>query len=297
MSNNPLQRIADLEAQVAEERAEKEDLGRRPREATVPDAGAMAESIATAIDARLIRTEQRLREDFVMKFAALFEPIIERTTNRTVALERRLDEAGASQEALEGRLQAHLDEVGARLSDFTREQDGRLIAFSTALESHHAKNDEALALLHRHVQACNSLAQATVRAAETCQGFERDYEGAVVRAEGDRVALVKRAEGELAAFARQVKEKLSAVVEPTLREAERQARSRLRRHAEWAGALALGAVVMFGLMWLASPDGSAAVDAARWRRWQGGFTQSQAERMNRMLDQFEREEQSRAQGR
>lgn len=295
MSNNPLQRIADLEAQLADMTAEKEELKQQPSATKPVDAEGLAAAIAEVIDARLIKTEQHLREDFVGKFAAFFEPIIERTTSRAVALEKRLDEAGAGQGALEQRLRTHLDEIDARFAEMNGEQDARLTRFSKTLENHHAKNDAALALLQQYVQTCRALALATAGAVEACQGFKRDYEETVAKAEGDRTALAKRVEGELTAFAREIRRRLQDAVESALKDAERRARSTFRRQVEFVGALALGAIFLFGLLWMASPDGSAALDAARWRRWQGGFTQGQAERLNKVLEEIDKEDQFRAQ--
>jgi len=282
MSNNPLQRIADLEAQLADTTAEKEELGKLLQAAKTMDIEGLAIAIAAAVDASLVKNVQYLREDFVGKFAAHFEPIIERTTNRMSGLEKRLDEAEVDQDGVERRLRQHLGEI-----------EERLTGFSISLESHHSKNDAALGLLWQHVQASRTLAQVTVDAAGACKSFRSDYEATVAKAEDDRGVLAKRIEGEVTAFARAVTRRLRDTVEPTLKEMERQGRSQFRRQVEWLSVFALGALIMFGVMWMASPSGSTVLDAARWRKWQQGYSQEQIDRLNKVFAEIEAEEQGR----
>ena len=292
-----MQRIADLEAEVAALTAEKGELESKAQGTQPLDVEALAGTIAEVIDARLRRTEQGLREEFVTKFAALFEPIIERTTNRVVKLEEREEKAEERQEALEQRLGTHLDEVGAQFDGLAAMLNAQFVGLSDMLASHHAVTGQALGSLDEYVRKAEGLAGSTVEAAEACRGFKQDYEQAVGRAEGDRLALVAWMEGELGVFTRGLREQARDVFEPILVRGRREARSQLRRQVEWVCVFALGAAVMCGLMWLAAPDGQAMTDAAKWRQWQQGFQPAQAERLNRVLAEIEAEKRLSERGR
>src|SRR5215204_3979502 len=171
MSNNSMQRIADLQAEVAALTAEKGELESKAQGARPLDVEALAGTIAAVIDTRLKMTEQNLREEFVTKFAALFEPILERTKEKVVKLEEREDEAEGRQEKLEERLRSHLDEVGTQF-------DG----LADMLASHHAATGQALGSLDKYVRKAEGLARSTTEAAEACRSFKQGYEQAVEKA-------------------------------------------------------------------------------------------------------------------
>jgi hypothetical protein len=292
-----MQRIADLEAEVAALTAEKQELESKAQGTKPLDVEALAGTIAEVIDARLRRTEQGLREEFVTKFAALFEPIIERTTGRVVRLEEREDEAEDRQETLEERLRRHLDEVGAKFDGLAGMLDAKFVGLSDMLVSHKACTDEALGMMGECLRKWGALAAATVEAAESCQSFKRDYEQTVEKAESDRAILVARMERELGTFAWKLRETATNVIEPALVRAQREARTQFRQRVQWLCVFALGAAVMCGLMWMASPGGQTAMDAAKWRQWQQGFQPAQVERLNRVLAEIEAEKQPLERGR
>src|SRR5215204_2483933 len=206
MSNNSMQRIADLEAEVAALTAEKGELESKAQGTQPLDVEALAGTIAEVIDARLRRTEQGLREEFVTKFAALFEPIIERTTNRVVKLEEREEKVEERQGALEERLRRHLDEVGEKFDGLVAMLDKQFVGLSDTLASHHAVTGQALGSLDEYVRKAEGLAGSTTEAAEACQSFKRDYEQTVEKAESDRAVLVSRMESELGTFAWKLRE-------------------------------------------------------------------------------------------
>lgn len=292
-----MQRIADLQAEVAALTAEKRELESKAQGTQPLDVEALAGTIAEVIDARLRRTEQSLREEFVTKFAALFEPIIERTTNRVVKLEERGEKAEEGQDALEERLRKHLDEVGEKFDGLAAMLDTRFGGLSATLASHKASTNKALGMMGECLQKWGALAVAMVEAAESCQRFKRDYEQTVEKAESDRAILVSRMGSELSNFTWKLREKATNVIEPMLARAQREARTQFRQRVEWLCVFALGTVVMCGLMWLASPDGQTAIDAAKWRQWQRGFQPAQAERLNRVLAEIEAEKQRLERGR
>ena len=85
MSTNLMQRIADLEAQVAALTAENNTLRVRSNGNGHFDSEKMAE----AIGARIERSGQLLREDFTGKLAGLISPYVESTLRRCAEIEGR----------------------------------------------------------------------------------------------------------------------------------------------------------------------------------------------------------------
>src|SRR5215204_6018569 len=140
------------------------------------------------------------------RYAALFEPIIERTTNRVLKLEECEEKAEERQDKLEERLRRHLDEVGEKFDGLAAMLDKQFVGLSDMLASHHAVTGQALDSLDKYVRKAEGLAGATVEAAESCQSFKRDYEQTVGKAESDRAILVSRMESELGTFAWKLRE-------------------------------------------------------------------------------------------
>src|SRR4028118_2353424 len=88
MSSNPMQRISDLEAEVAALTAENQSLKASQRNGHAhPQLN--PQELAEAIGSRLTRVEQNLREDFVGKFAGILLPPLENFNKRVADAEER----------------------------------------------------------------------------------------------------------------------------------------------------------------------------------------------------------------
>jgi uncharacterized protein YdiU (UPF0061 family) len=96
MSNNPMKRIADLEAQNAALVAENTSLKTRSNGNGHLDAGKLAEVVGLRVD----RAGQLLREDFTGKLAGLISPYIDSTIRRCAEVEEK-------QEDVEEKFEAH----------------------------------------------------------------------------------------------------------------------------------------------------------------------------------------------
>jgi hypothetical protein len=52
----------------------------------------------------------------------------------------------------------------------------------------------------------------------------------------------------------------------------------------------VGIAVSSGVAWVTQPSSKQLLDAARWRHWQEGFTPEQADRINGLLKEIEKED-------
>lgn len=102
MSNNPLQRIGDLEARVASLTAENNSLKLRSNGTGHLDTDKLVESVGLRID----RSGQLLREDFTGKLAGLISPYIDKTIKDCAAV-------GDGQIELEAKFEEHKKAVAA----------------------------------------------------------------------------------------------------------------------------------------------------------------------------------------
>lgn len=277
-----MQRISDLEAQVAALSTENQALkiSRNGHATQQPD----PEKLAEAIGARLVRIEQNLREDFVGKFAGTFLLALETITKRVVDAEERQTE-------IERRLVTHKDEIAKMLEDANKEQLATLRRFNAAIGKHHEKNEATLAAQQEAVAACGYAARVTADAAAACVNFKQDYQDTAHSAKLAMVEAKNQMQHDLGEFARGLTEKSEAAVEPAMRRLRNLSESQIEWRVKWS---IVGFVIcMFvaaAVSWLASPSPYVMIDAARWRNWQAGnFTQQQADRVNNLLKEIEQE--------
>lgn len=106
MSNNPMQRVADLEAQVAALIAENTSLKARTNGNGHLDTNKLIEAVGSQID----RSGQILREDFTGKLAALIAPYIDSTIRRCAEVEKQQGE-------LEKKFEQHRKAVGGSAAE------------------------------------------------------------------------------------------------------------------------------------------------------------------------------------
>jgi dihydroxyacetone kinase DhaKLM complex PTS-EIIA-like component DhaM len=265
MSNHPLQQLAHLKSKVATLATETEQIK------ALVNQPSDTKELAAAFDAGMSEMRQQVGEDFeqmqkeiVKSFAAFFEPLVERTTNRMAQLEARAEKAGERQSELEQRLERHLEEVGAKLDGFNRGIDERFVNFSNNLVGHHQSNDATLRLLAQYVQRCERLAAATVEASRSCLSFKRDYEETVKQAKRVTGETARRVEEEISTFTRTIRKRTDEVMEPLFSRMKSLTSSQLERREKWAVAgIVLGIIIFVSVSWMASPPASMVRDAAR----------------------------------
>ena len=290
MSTNPMQRISDLEAEVASLTAENKSLKASQRNGhSHPQP--KPEELAEAIGARLTRVEQNLREDFVGKFAGSFLLATETITGRLNALDQRETELEERQKSLEAKLQTHYSAVGAKLDEAAGRQRKLMTEFVGILNQHLSHSDTLLKAQQATVDSCNRAAAATAQSASLCTNFAEDYKATSAQA-GVAIQSVKAtAERELTAYTRELKTEAMNTVEPVIREVreltERQYIWRLRLIIF---SVFLGIGISSGVAWLTQPSPKQLLDAARWRHWQEGFAPDQVDRINNLLKEIEKED-------
>lgn len=289
MSNNPIQRIADLEARVAALTSENEALRAQKNGHSHPPPN--PEELANAIGTRLTRVEQNLREDFVGKFAGSFLLATETITNRLNALDQRETELEERQQGLETKLQTHYTAVGAKLDEAGGRQRKLMTEFVGILNQHLSHSDTLLKAQQATVESCNRAATATAHSAALCTNFAEDYKATSAQA-GVAIQSVKvTVERELTSYTSELKKEALNTVKPVIREVreltERQYMWRLRLIIF---SVLLGIGISSGVAWVTQPSPKLLLDAAHWRRWQEGFTPEQANRLNSLLKEIEKED-------
>jgi len=287
MSTNPMQRISDLEAEVASLTAENQSLKASQRNGhSHPQP--KPEELAEAIGARLTRVEQNLREDFVGKFAGILLPPLENFNKRVADAENR-------QIDIEERLDAHKAEIAAMLEEANRTQLDTLQRFNAAVKKHNEKNAATLQAQQETVAACERAARATAQAAGLCVNFKKDYEDTAYHAKLAIVGAKNEVQLQIGEFTRGLREKSEAAVEPAMRQLRDLSDSQMEWRVKWSiVGFVLCMFISAGVAWVASPSPYVMYDAARWRNWQAGFTKEQADRLNAMLKQIDEENAKRA---
>lgn len=296
MSNDPMQRISDLEARTAQLGAENTELkaeNRALRE--VVQRMPSAEALAEAIGVRLARAEQNLREDFTGKFAASFLLATETMTNRIVAVEGHQEKIEAHQSAFEGRITTHMEQVGSTLNQADERQVGLLRRFAAALKQHHQKNEELLSAQEEILIGCQQAAQATAQAAARCATFDKDYAEATKLAKREMADAAKLMRHDLNEFTREVKGRAEEAVEPAMQRLRNLSDSQIEWRVKWSAlGFALCLFITIAASWLLSPSPHVMLNAARWRNWQAGFTKEQADKLNNVLNEIEKENAKKA---
>ena len=170
MSHNPMQRIADLEAQVAQltatNAALQHQLNARPSDIALVD----------AIGARLAREGQTLREDFIGKFAGSFLLATETITKRVVDTEARQTKLEERAEAIERKLLTHKLELQKLLDEADKKQRTLLNRFAAVLQQHNDRNAAILNAQQSVLDECANAARQTAQATALCTTFASDYE-------------------------------------------------------------------------------------------------------------------------
>jgi len=283
-----MQRISDLEAEVAALTAENGSLKALSSNGHLhPQPN--PEELANAIGARLVRVEQNLREDFVGKFAATFLLALETITKRVIDAEER-------QTGIERKLVTHKAEIVKMLEEANQQQLGTLQRFNAAVRKHHEKNEATLTAQQEAVAACDYAARATAQAASLCVNFKKDYEDTAYNAKLAIVGAKNEVEHQIGEFTRRLTEKSEAAVAPAIRQLRDLSDSQIEWRVKWSIVGFVTCIfISAAVSWIASPSPHVMIDAARWRNWQASnFTQQQADQVNNLLKEIEKENAKKA---
>jgi hypothetical protein len=278
-----MQRVAELEAQVAALRAERDALKEEwPRYDP--------EDLADQVCDQIRKTEQRLRDDFIGKFAGNFLLATEAVTNRLTAAEERESRLEERQRALQAEFENHLARVKESLAE-TREWQKHLVrCFRDYIEEYRAEVKAVLEAQSEAVGGCNKAAAATAEAARMCSSFAKDYEAVAYAAKQGVSGFSAETRSDLGGYLNDLKRSIDGAITPVLRRVEYLTEEQFMRRA-WllAAGLVAGLVFSSAFLRLTQPPRAVERDAQQWRGLMSGLTQGQYERVTKLLDEIERE--------
>jgi hypothetical protein len=212
-----MQRIADLEAQVAALTAENKTL----KAQTNGNGHLDAEKLIEALGLRIDRSGQVLREDFTGKLAGLISPYIDKTLRDCEEVSAKQDElekkfadfkkavagSAAEMEASFVKLRKEAAKDWKAQRDIIQEDFGRVDSFvkwfRSELEQNGKKLDEAVTSCNLAVRACNELAKKMGEPVE--------------RALAHLDEVKKRGEADIAAAATRLKNTYNGLREPFMK--------------------------------------------------------------------------------
>jgi len=279
-----MQRVADLEAQVAALTAERDALKDEQIEFDLED---HAEQICDQIQ----ETERRLREDFIGKFAANFLLATEAVTNRLTAAEARESQLEERQRALQAEFENHLARVKESLTE-TYERQQELVRWIHGYNDKYRVAVEAvLEAQLEAVRGCNKAAVATAEAARMCSSFAGDYEAVASAAKKGVSGFSAQAKRDLKEYLDELKLAIDRAITPVLRRVEYLTEAQFKRRA-WLLAFGLIAGLAFSstFLWLTQPPRVVERDAQSWRSLTNDLTPEQYEKVTKLLDEIEREQ-------
>jgi hypothetical protein len=278
-----MQRVAELEAQVAALRAERDALKEgRPRYDL--------EDLADQVCDQIRKTERRLRDDFIGKFAGNFLLATEAVTNRLTAAEERESQLEERQRELQAEFENHLAKVKESLAETYECQKGLVRWFYDNNEKYRAAVVSVLEAQLEAVSGCNKAAAATAEAARMCSSFAKDYEAVAYAAKQGVSGFSEQTRGDLGGYLNDLKRSIDSAITPVLRRVEYLTEEQFMRRA-WllAAGLVAGLVFSSAFLWLTQPPRAVERDAQRWRGLTSGLTQEQHEKVTKLLDEIERE--------
>lgn len=167
--NNSMQRIAELEAEVAFLKAERDALKEKSLQTDI-------QAIADVIEVRLNRVERNLREDFVGKFAGVLLPATESITNRVVTLGKRELQLEKQLKKVETSFENHINDVSTKLDEAGTKQQDFLTALDALITRHREEQKNTINTNKSILQANYNIAKVVNDAANHCTKFADDYE-------------------------------------------------------------------------------------------------------------------------
>lgn len=294
MSSNLMQKMAELEVQLAALTAERK-AGRGAHVRQGNGSHGEAEELAEAIGKRLQRVEQNLREDFVGKFAGNFLLATETITKRLEAVETRAAKVESEQKALEVKLQNHQKVIGAKLDESNERQRKLMAEFVTLLDQYRAQNAETLKAQQAAAKECKEAVAATTKAATLCGTFAKDYEKTATTAKQNITDLVGRSADEWNNYVGKVRTALDNSMTPVMRRVKALTEAQLKRRAWMIGmGVMLGLGISSSLAWLTQPQRYERQEAANWRNFFTELTPEQYDKVTKLLTEIEAEQQKAA---
>jgi hypothetical protein len=233
-----MQRIAELEAQVAGLTAERDALKEEQPRYNLED---LADQVCDQIQ----ETERRLREDFIGKFAANFLLATEAVTNRLTAAESRESQLEERQQSLKAELENHLAKVKETLAE-TYECQKELVRWINEYNDRY--RTEVVAVLEAQlemVRSCNGAAAATAEAADLCSSFAEDYEAVADAAKQSVSGFSAQTKRELSGYLNDLKASIDRAITPVLQRVEYLTDAQFKRRA-WLLAFGLITELAFG---------------------------------------------------
>ena len=277
--------MSDIEAKMAQLAAQDASL-----ESKVKSQPSLIE-IVVAIDVRLAREGQILREDFVGKFAGHITPFIDTVTTRVKNLGERLSEAEDQELSIKEQIAAHEAKVVGQLAETEKKQLEILNWFVDALNQHHKINAATLTKQQVAVEECQRATGATAKAAALCTSFAEDYKATSAQGKKAVQALTTKLRSDLQTFIKGIKEDTSTAIMPTIERAHEMTEEEYFRRGRW---IAVGIILILlisgGLTWFAQPSHYMMRDAAKWRTFESDLNQDQADRINKVLNEIQAEQ-------
>lgn len=279
-----MQRVAELEAQVAALTAERDELKDERIEFDLED---HAEQICDQIQ----ETERRLREDFIGKFAANFLLATEAVTNRLTAAEARESQLEEQQQALKAEFENHLARVRETMTE-TYECQKELVRWINEYNDKYRAGVEAvLEAQLETVRSCNGAAAATAEAADLCSSFAEDYEAVATAAKKGVSGFSAQTKRELSGYLNDLKGAIDRAITPVLQRVEYLTDAQFKRRA-WLLAFGLITGLAFSsiFLWFTQPPRAVERDAQRWRSLTSDLTPEQYDKVTKLLDEIERQQ-------
>jgi uncharacterized membrane-anchored protein YhcB (DUF1043 family) len=205
----------------------------------------------------------------------------------------------ADQEAFARQLVTHKLEIQKMLDEADKKQYALLKRFFDALRQHNDRNAAILGEQQATLDQCTNAAAQTAQAAALCTTFAKEYQVVSKQAGTSIQRISTETQSNLNRYLGEVKSEMWKAVEPVMRRVreltEQQYLWRLRFIAV---GLVAGIAISSGVAWMTQPSAFTQMQARQWQNWQSDrFTQDQAERLNKLFAEFEKENSAReAQG-
>ena len=282
--SSQIQRIAELEAQVAAISAECDALKDDQPRFDLEDLG-------DQVCDRLEETERRLREDFIGRFAANFLLATEAITNRLTAAEARESQLEERQQALQVEFDNHLAKVKETLAEAYECQNELVRWFHAYNEKYRSAVECLLEAQLDTLRSCNSAAAATAEATQICSSFAKDYEAVAVAAKKGVSGFSAQTKRDLSKYLDELRTAIDRAITPVLQRVEYLTEAQFKRRA-WLLAFGLITGLAFSsiFLWLTQPPRAVERDAQRWRSFTSDLTPDQYEKVTKLLEEIERQQ-------
>ena len=282
--SSQMQRIAELEAQVAAISAERDALKDDQPRFDLEDLG-------DQVCDQLEETERRLREDFIGRFAANFLLATEAITNRLTAAEGRESQLEERQQALQIEFENHLAKVKETLAEAYECQNELVRWFHAYNEKYRGAVEGILEAQLETLRGYNSAAAATAETTRMCSSFAKDYEAVAVAAKKGVSGFTAQTKRDLSEYLNELRGAIDRAITPALRRVEYLIEAQFKRRAWLLGfGLITGLAFSSIFLWLTQPPRAVERDARMWRSFTSDLTQEQYDKVTKLLDEIEHQQ-------